>query len=149
VLHLLDALRFNRGLIKDPVEYFRESGCVSWLCLTGSEFAEMADGVSFAQVQQVTRHSRNVVSDPPRVLDLELAKAHVRALDELPGPTLISCRTGPRASAVAYMYAGLKANADGDEVVAAGVRDGAPFVDFEEYKAWVQSSIEALKAEAR
>jgi len=90
----------------------------------------------------------NVVSDPPRVLNLDLARHHVEALNVLPRPTLISCRTGPRASAVAYMYSGLKVGAEPDEVLAAAERDQAPFVQFEEYKEWVRSSIESLRKES-
>ena len=149
MFRLPDDLSFNRGAISNPAEYLEQTGCTSWLCLTGTEFAELPEGMSYAQVQQATAHSRNVVSDPPRILNVELARAHVRALDDLPRPTLISCRAGPRASAVAYMYAGLKSNVDGDEAVAAGERDGAPFIAFEEYKAWVRSSIAILKPEAK
>ena len=31
------------------------------------------------------------------------------ALDSLPRPTLVTCRAGPRSSALVYLYAGLKA----------------------------------------
>jgi hypothetical protein len=34
-------------------------------------------------VQQAVPHAANVDSDPPRALSLELARQHVRALDEL------------------------------------------------------------------
>jgi hypothetical protein len=89
-----------------------------------------------------------VVSDPPMVLDLNLARQHVEALNILPRPTLISCRTGPRASAVAYMYSGLMVGAEPDEVLAAAEKDQAPFVQFEDYKEWVRSSIESLRKES-
>ncbi|HET6543055.1 MAG TPA: hypothetical protein VFG46_21360, partial [Chryseolinea sp.] len=59
-----------------------------------------------------------------------------------------SCRTGPRAAAVAYMYSGLKAGAEPDEVLAAAERDQALFVQYEEYKEWVRSSIESLRKES-
>jgi len=104
---LLNDLHFNRGLIKDPSTYIKEAGCNSWLFLIGEEFASMEGGISWGQVQNATPNSINVISDPPRVLNLDLAKQQVDALDSLPRPTLISCRTGPRASAVAYMYSGL------------------------------------------
>jgi hypothetical protein len=89
-----------------------------------------------------------VVSDPPRVLTLDLARQHVAALDSLPRPTLISCRSGPRASAVAYMYAGLKLGATVDAVLAAAERDSAPFCTFPEIKDWLRSSMESLQREA-
>ena len=140
-------LKFNRGFILDPEEYLKEAGCTSWLFLVGKEFATMENGISYDQVQKATAESINVISDPPRELDLNLARHHVLALDVLPRPTLISCRTGPRASAVAYMYAGLKDGADPKDVLAAAEEDEAPFVYSEEYREWVRSSMESLKDE--
>jgi hypothetical protein len=142
-------LTFNRGLILDPSAYAREAGSASWLFLVGEEFASLPEGISYQQVREAVPHSARVVSDPPRVLDLELARQHVDALDHLPRPTLISCRTGPRASAVAYMYAGLKAGATPEAVLAAAEDDDAPFCAFPDYKAWVRSSLEALGGEER
>ena len=144
---LLNGLRYNKGLIQDPATYLKDAGCNSWLYLVGEEFAKMEGGMSYDQVQAATSHSVNVVSDPPRVLDLDLARQHVNALDSLPRPTLISCRTGPRASAVAYMYSGLKYGAEPDEVLAMAEKDQAPFIQFEEYKEWVRSSIESLRTQ--
>src|SRR5881392_1613567 len=112
-------LMFNRARIEDPLAYPKERGAKSWLFIVGEEFAAMPGGMSFEQVQQAVEHSARVASDPPRVLDLELAKQHVAALDTLPRPTLVSCRSGPRSSAVAYMYAGLKAGADAEDVIRA------------------------------
>jgi hypothetical protein len=86
-----------------------------------------------------------VVSDPPRVLNLDLARQQIEALEQLPRPTLISCRTGPWASAVEYMYAGLKAGATPDEVLAAAEKDAAPFCASKEYQEWVRSSMESLR----
>lgn len=142
---LPDDLIFNRRAIEDPEAYAREAGVASWLFLVGDAFASMPGGMSWAQVQQAVPASARVVSDPPLELDLELARQHVAALDALPRPTLISCRTGPRASAVAYMYAGLEAGASPSEVLDAAERDAAPFCAFPAYKAWVQSSMESLR----
>jgi hypothetical protein len=140
-------LRFNRGMIEDPAPYFNESGCASWLFLVGEEFASMPGGISYQQVQEATPNSMNVISDPPRMLNLELARKHLEALDALPRPTLISCRSGARASAVAYMYSGLKSGADPEEVIASAELDQAPFVKVEENKAWVRSSMKASREE--
>jgi len=145
---LPDNLHYNRGLIQNPVAYLKNAGCNSWLYLVGEEFKKMEGGMSYDQVQAATKNSVNVISDPPRVLDLTLAKQHVKALDSLPRPTLISCRSGPRASAVAYMYSGLKFGADPDEVLAAAEKDQAPFMQFEEYKEWVRTSIESLRSQS-
>ena len=145
---LLKGLHFNRGLIQDPASYIKDAGCNSWLYLIGEEFAKMDGGISYDQVKAATPHSINVISDPPRVLNLDLAKQHVEALDALPRPTLISCRTGPRASAVAYMYSGLKLGVDPDEVLASAEKDQAPFIKFEEYKDWVRKSIKVLREES-
>jgi hypothetical protein len=146
--NLLDGLHYNKGLIQNPVTYLKNVECNSWLYLVGEEFAKMDGGMSYDQVQVATSHSINVISDPPRVLNLDLARQHVEALDSLPRPTLISCRTGPRASAVAYMYSGLKLGAEPDEVLAAAEKDQAPFVQFNEYKDWVRSSIESLREDS-
>jgi len=140
-------LKYNNGFINDPGSYIKEKGCESWLYLVGEEFASMENGMSYQQVQAATPHSANVISDPPRVLNLELAQQQVAALDALPRPTLISCRTGPRASAVAYMYSGLKLGADPEEVISAAEKDNAPFVKSDEYKDWVRSSIKSLRKE--
>jgi len=137
-------LTFNREQIQDPGAYARERGCASWLFLVGEEFASMPGGMSYEQVQQAVNHSARVISDPPRVLSLELARQQVAVLDALPRPTLISCRSGPRASAAAYMYAGLKAGAPYEEVLAAAEADNAPFCASEECKEWVRSSLAAL-----
>ncbi len=145
---LPEDLKYNRGLIEDPASYIQNAHCESWLFLVGTEFASMPGGISYDQVQEATPESINVISDPPRVLDLDLARQQVAALDFLPRPTLISCRTGPRASAVAYMYSGLKLGADPEEVIAAAVEEQAPFTTSEEYKQWVRDSIELLRAEA-
>lgn len=140
-------LKYNRAAIEDPSAYAKDSGCSSWLFLVGEEFAAMPGGMSYEQVQRAVEHSECVVSDPPRALDLNLARQHVDALDTLPRPTLITCRAGPRASAVAYMYAGLRGDATYEEVMAAAEQDDAPFCAFTEYKEWVRSSMETLKAE--
>ncbi|MFZ1687938.1 MAG: hypothetical protein WAU70_10980 [Flavobacteriales bacterium] len=141
-------LKFNRGMIQEPNAYAKESGCASWLFLVGEEFASMPGGMSYGQVQEAMPKSARVISDPPRVLDLDLARKHVDALDHLPRPTLISCRSGPRASAVAYMYAGLKQGANAEDVLAAAEEDQAPFCASEDYKNWVRSSMSILKEES-
>jgi len=142
---LPEDLKYNNGLIKNPTDYLKDRGCMSWLYLVGQEFSNMENGMSYEQVQEATPYSVNVISDPPLTLNLELASQHVDALDSLPRPTLISCRTGPRASAVAYMYSGLKLGAEPDEVIAAAEKENAPFTKVEEYKNWVRSSIESLR----
>lgn len=138
-------LIFNNGKIADPSAFAKDNHAASWLYLNGPEFASMEGGMSYAQVEAAVARSANVISDPPRVLDLELAKRHVAALDELPRPTLVTCRAGPRSSAVAYMYAGLRSGASPEDVIAEAERAGAPFCKSDEYKAWVVQTIEALR----
>jgi hypothetical protein len=137
-------LKYNNGFVENPGTYLKNSGCISWLYLIGEEFSTMENGMSYKQVQEATPNSINVISDPPLTLNLDLAIQHVAALDALPRPTLISCRTGPRASAVAYMYSGLKSGASPEDVIAAAEEDNAPFTKFDDYKNWVRSSIETL-----
>jgi hypothetical protein len=116
-LTALDGLQNNTGLIEDPESFAREASAKSWLYLRGEAFASMEGGMSYADVQAAVDDSVNIVSDPPVVMDMDLARQHVAALDELPRPTLVTCRTGPRSSAVMYLYAGLRAGAPAEEVL--------------------------------
>lgn len=137
-------LRFNRGLIADPKAFARDAGAASWLFLCGEDFAAMEGGMSYASVQAAVAESANIVSDPPQVLDMDLARRHVTALDELPRPTLVTCRTGPRSSALVYLYAGLRNGATADEVLARAEADGAPFTGSDDLKAWVTQGLSQL-----
>jgi hypothetical protein len=137
-------LKFNRGLIADPEAFARDAKAESWLFLCGEEFAAMEGGMSYSSVQEAVAESVNIVSDPPRVLDMDLARQHVAALDELPRPTLVTCRMGPRSSAVIYLYAGLRAGASAEEVLARAEADNAPFTHSDELKAWVAQGLDEL-----
>jgi hypothetical protein len=137
-------LKHNRGLIADPEAFAREANAASWLYLCGEEFAGMDGGMSYAGVQAAVAESANVVSDPPVEMDMDLARRQVAALEELPRPSLVTCRTGPRSSALVYLYAGLKAGATADEVLARAEADGAPFAGSDELKAWVAQGLDEL-----
>ena len=134
----------NRGLIADPVAFARSSKAASWLFLCGEVFASMDGGMSYADVEAAVPESVNIVSDPPHVLDMELARQHVAALDRLPRPTLVTCRTGPRSSAVVYLYAGLRQGATAEELLARAEADGALFCGSDELKAWVVKGLAEL-----
>jgi len=137
-------LTYNRGLIADPKAFARDANAESWLYLCGEAFASVEGGMSYADVQAAVGESANIVSDPPLELDLELARQHVAALDQLPRPTLVTCRTGPRSSALVYLYAGLQAGASPDAVLARAEADGAPFCGSDELKAWVAQRLDEL-----
>lgn len=139
-----DDLIYNRGRIADPEGIAREAGAASWLYLCGEEFAAMEGGMSYESVKAAVPESANVVSDPPRVLDMDLAKKQVEALDRLPRPTLVTCRMGPRSSALVYLYAGLEAGAPADEVIRRAAADRAPFAGNDELEAWVAQGLEEL-----
>jgi hypothetical protein len=141
---LPDDLSFNRGAIADPEAFARDAHAASWLYLCGEEWAAMDGGMSYAQVQAAVPEAENIVSDPPVALDLDLARQHVAALDRLPRPTLVTCRTGPRSSAIAYLYAGLRAGASADQVLAAADEDEAPFTGVEAYRAFVVQGLAEL-----
>ena len=134
----------NRGLVADPDAFAREHGAASWLFLCGEEFAAMDGGISFDSVQAAVPESANVVSDPPRVMDMDLARRQISALEGLPRPTLVTCRTGPRSSALIYLYAGLKDGATAEEVLARADADDAPFAKSEELRAWVAQGLDEL-----
>ena len=137
-------LAHNTALIEDPAEFAREHGAASWLFLCGEEFAAMDGGMSYADVEAAVDVSANIVSDPPRVLDMDLARRQVAALDELPRPTLVTCRTGARSSALVYMYEGLRSGESAEQVVARAEGDGAPFVRSDECRAWVEQGLREL-----
>ncbi|HYH58444.1 MAG TPA: hypothetical protein VD790_04410 [Thermoleophilaceae bacterium] len=141
-------LTFNRGPVTDPAAFAREASAASWLFLCGEEFASMDGGLSYASVQEAVPESMNIVSDPPREMDMDLARQHVAALDSLPRPTLVTCRVGPRSSAVAYLYAGLRSGATADEVLARAEADNAPFAQSEDLKAWVAQGLRELSEPA-
>jgi hypothetical protein len=134
----------NRGLIADPAGFAQEHGAASWLYLCGEEFAAMDGGMSYADVEAAVPESTNLIADPPRVFDMEVARRGVAALDELPRPTLVTCRTGPRSSALIYLYAGLRSGASADQVLARAQSDGAPFADAEPLRAWVVQGLADL-----
>lgn len=139
-----DDLIHNRGLIGDPAAFARDAHAASWLFLCGEEFATMDGGISYADVRAAVPVSANIVSDPPRVMDMDLARRQVAALDALPRPTLVTCRTGPRSSAVIYLYAGLRAGAGADAVLECGEANGAPWCGSEELRAWVVQGLAEL-----
>jgi len=137
-------LMHNRGLIADPEAFAQERGAASWLYLCGEAFASMEGGMSYDDVQRAVPVSANVVSDPPTPLDLALARRQLEALESLPRPTLVTCRTGPRSAALIYLYAGLQAGASADEVLARAEADDAPFVGSEEIRAWLTAGLTEL-----
>jgi hypothetical protein len=134
----------NRGLIADPEAFAREKGAASWLFLCGEEFGTMEGGMSYADVERAVPVAANVVSDPPVQLDLDLARKQIEALDGLPRPTLVTCRTGPRSSALIYLYAGLQTEASPEDVFARAEADDAAFVKSDELRAWVRNGLEQL-----
>jgi len=134
----------NRGLIADPEAFARERGAASWLYLCGEEFASMEGGMSYADVERAVPVSANVVSDPPTPLDLDLARKQIEALDGLPRPTLVTCRTGPRSSALIYLYSGLQAGVSKEDVLARAEADDAAFLKSDELRAWVARGLEQL-----
>jgi hypothetical protein len=141
----LPLLRHNRGLIADPASYARDAQAASWLYLCGEAFAATDGGMSFEDVQGAVDRSINIVSDPPVAMTMDLARQHIDALDQLPRPTLVTCRTGPRSSAVIYLYAGLRAEANEQEVLAQAEADEAPFLQSEELVAWVKQGLAEIK----
>lgn len=137
-------LAHNTGLIADPARFAREHQAASWLYLCGEEFAAMDGGMSYADVEAAVDVSANIVADPPRTLDMDIARRGVAALDELPRPTLVTCRTGPRSSALIYLYEALRSGESADQVLARADSDGAPFVGSAECRDWVEQGLAEL-----
>jgi hypothetical protein len=137
-------LTHNRGLIADPAAFARDASAASWLYLCGEEFAAMDGGMSYADVQTAVPDSARVVSDPPVPMTMDLAREQIAALDRLPRPTLVTCRTGPRSSALIYLYSGLRSGASADEVIARAEADNAPFTESDDLKNWVRQGFDEL-----
>ena len=64
--------------------------------------------MSYDQVRAAVPESINIVSDGATVMDMEIARRHTGRTGRASAPTLVTCRTGPRSSAVVYLYAGLR-----------------------------------------
>lgn len=139
----------NRALISDPAAFAEEAGAASWLYLCGEEFAAMDGGMAYADVQSAVPESANLVADPPHPFDMDVARRGIAALDRLPRPTLVTCRTGPRSSAMTYLYAGLRSGASADDVLARAEADGAPFTRVEPLKTWVRQGLAQLSEQDR
>jgi hypothetical protein len=137
-------LTYNRGPIADPAAFARDASAASWLFLCGEEFAAMDGGMSYADVQAAVPESVNIVSDPPREMTMALARRQIDALDQLRRPTAVTCRAGPRSSALVYLYSGLRAGAGADEVIARAEADNAPFAQNGELKSWVRQGLDEL-----
>jgi hypothetical protein len=137
-------LLHNRGLIADPEAFAHDNTAESWLFLCGTDFAAMDGGMSYEQVQHAVGAAENIVADPPAPFDLDTVREGIAALDRLPRPTLVTCRTGPRSSALVYIYAGLQEKASADDVLARADADGAPFMQAEPLRNLVRQSIEEL-----
>jgi hypothetical protein len=137
-------LTYNSGPIADPAAFARDASAASWLFLCGEEFAAMDGGMSYADVQAAVPESVNIVSDPPREMTMALARRQIDALDQLPRPTAVTCRAGPRSSALVYLYSGLRTGAGADEVIARAEADNAPFAQNGELKSWVRQGLDEL-----
>jgi hypothetical protein len=142
-------LGFNREAIADPDAFARDAGARSWIYLCGEEFATMDQGMSYEQVRAAVPVSENIVADPPRPFDLEAVRTVVDAIDRMPRPTLVTCRTGPRSSAAVYIYAGLQAGASPEQVLERADADDAPFARVEGLRALVAHGLEALAPGSR
>jgi hypothetical protein len=56
----------------------------------------------------------------------------------------VTCRTGPRSSALIYLYAGLRSGATADAVISRAEADGAPWTGSEQLRAWVTQGLSEL-----
>jgi hypothetical protein len=134
----------NRELIVDPTIFAQQASGASWLYLCGEEFAAVEGGMSFDDVRAAVPEAENLIADPPHPFDMEVARRGVEALDRLPRPTIVTCRTGPRSSALIYLYTGLRSGASADEVFARAEADNAPFMQAGPLREWVAQALGQL-----
>jgi hypothetical protein len=137
-------LAHNSALVADPAQFARDHQAASWLYLCGEEFAAMDGGMAYSDVEAAVDVSANVVSDPPRVLDMDLARRQLAALEDLPRPTLVTCRVGPRSSALVYLYEGLQSGESAEQLLARAERDDAPFIHSADCRLWVEQGLREL-----
>lgn len=67
-------LKFNRGAIGDPAAFASDANAASWLFLCGEDVAATEGRISYASVRAAIAESVSIVSDPPQVLDMDLAR---------------------------------------------------------------------------
>ena len=113
-----------------------------------TETATRPERFTAAAVIAAVPESENIVSDPPQVFDVDRVRELIAAIDRLPRPTLVTCRAGPRSSAAVYLYAGLRAGASADEVLARADADGAPFAGVDDLRALVTQGLQELAPDA-
>jgi protein tyrosine phosphatase (PTP) superfamily phosphohydrolase (DUF442 family) len=75
---------------------------------------------------------------------MDLARRQLAALGDLPRPTLVTCRTGARSSALVYLYEGLHSGESSERVLARAENDGAPFVRSAECRVCVEQGLRAV-----
>ena len=87
------------------------------------------------------------MSDPPRILDMDLARRQLAALGDLPRPTLVTCRTGARSWRWSTCTRGSFRRVVW-QVLARAESDGAPFVRRAECRVWVEQGLRELSEAA-
>jgi hypothetical protein len=140
-----DRMTYNQGRIEDPSAFAADHDAASWLYLCGEEFASMEGGMSYEQVEAAVPEAALVVSDPPVAMTMDLAREQLAKLEALPRPTMVTCRTGPRSSALVYLYSGLQSGASADDVLREAEEAGAPFTKSDELKDWVRQALDELR----
>jgi hypothetical protein len=60
----------------------------------------------------------------------------------------VTCRTGPRSSALVYLYEGLDSGESAEQLLARAESDGAPFVRSDECRAWVEQGLRELSEDS-
>ncbi|HEX6711825.1 MAG TPA: hypothetical protein VF066_00520 [Thermoleophilaceae bacterium] len=80
------------------------------------------------------------------VLEVHAARASVTTVrsPKTRLPALVTCRKGPRSSALVYLYAGLRDGTAAEDVLRQAEEDGAPFAQSDELKAWVRRGLQEL-----
>ena len=130
-------LRHNRGLIDDPETFAKEADAASWLFSLRPGVRGDEGGISYEQVQSAVPESlEHRLRSAALMGHGTRPRARCRARHDAP-PDTRHLPTGPRSSALVYLYAGLQERASADEVIARAEADGAPFTGSDELKAWV------------
>jgi hypothetical protein len=78
-------LTHNRGLATGPAAFAGEAGAAPRLYLCDEELAAMEGGMSYSDVEAAGPQPANLVADPPRPADTDVARRGVEAADRLQG----------------------------------------------------------------
>ena len=118
-----------------------------WLKLIPEESYSFADPATVPFLDADKKCNSVMVSVEADSLTSPLVDSLIAALDALPRPALISCKSGARATAVARLYAARKLNATSEVVLRAAIAKKEPWTNNEKLVQWIKDNLPKERAE--